>query len=153
MNRRLGAALCLAWVRLTPFCIVKLTLLETFLTRGIVVLRSQSRGCASGRPHHAAVNIEICLGTFYYTAEFITWAKVACPRHMDFSPWLTWTPVHRYMCLRGQTRVTPQHQAETCTLMLARPRFIQLSVRETQVSLKYDLRYFIIWLLLLLNLV
>jgi len=43
MNRRLGAALCLAWVGLTLFCIVQITLLETFLTRGIVVLRSQSR--------------------------------------------------------------------------------------------------------------
>jgi len=84
MNRRLGAALCLAWMRLTPFCIVQVTLLETFLTRRIVVLRSQSRGCASGRPHRAVVNIEICFGTFYYMAEFITWAKVACPRHIGF---------------------------------------------------------------------
>jgi len=45
----------------------------------------------------------------------------------------TQTLVHRYMrplCLFGQTRVTSQHQAETCTLMLARPRFIQLSVLD-----------------------
>ena len=84
MNHRLGAALCLAWMRLTPFCIVQVMLFEKFLTCGIVVLRSQLRGYASGRPHRAVVNIEICFRTFYYMAEFITWVKVACLRHIGF---------------------------------------------------------------------
>jgi len=75
MNRRLGAALCLAWVRLTPVCIVQVTLLETFLTRRIVVLRSESRGSPSARPHRAVVDIEICFnnillyGAIYYVGE------------------------------------------------------------------------------------
>ena len=141
MNCRLGAALYLAFVRLTPFCIVQVTLLETFLTRGIVVLGMESCRGPSARPHHAVVNIETCIST-YYMAEFITWAKVACPRHMDFSPWLTWTPVHRYMCLRGQPRATPQHQAETCTLMLARPRFIQLSVLDAGIEICFKIFYY-----------
>jgi len=66
--------------------------------------------------------------THFIVAEFITWAKVACPRHIDFSPLyqiamslnFAHTPVHRNMhplCPLGQTRVTPQYRAETCTAL------------------------------------
>jgi len=51
VNRRLGAALRLAFVRLTPFGIVRVMLLETFSMCGIVALGLESRGSPSARPH------------------------------------------------------------------------------------------------------
>ena len=68
---------------------------------------------------------ESCMPPTYAMAEF-------CTR----------TPVHRYMCLRGQPRATPQHQAETCTLTVARPRFIQLSVRDAGIEICFKIFYY-----------